>query len=363
MPSPEQLLELTFPLGGINTGTEFQLQPANTTPIAINVRSIDPIEHRNRGASRCGIRKYVDQKLGLLSLIQHMNIIVDPTIEATLSEADSTSWKWLSESSPLAGPTGRQMRRDAKYMRKGGSGVQHKKSNSNAPRALDDTINISRGDPDSTIQPLANDTYSGAATFAVVGTSPNFIGSYAVSGPIGGWDFTYTPPAAPTDGKARAARTMLVGYTLKATGNKGKAGARIRINLAAFAPGPTEETFGPYDSPQTMAIRYNDDFPFGLGRFSRNGVDTDIIFVSDVDPGPFDPGPGFTGSIVAMPDDGTFDILWQAFADTSPPSPPDNGQVAFNGPGGTFSITTDEGTGPAGPTVRDYVSSDVDAPP
>lgn len=226
MPSPEQLLELTFPLKGINTETEFQLQPDDTTPIAINVRSIDPVEHRNRGASRCGIRKYVDQKLGLLSLIQHLNVIVDPTIEATLSEVDSVYWQSGPDSGLYPGaPRGRQMRRSEKWMRKGGSGVAHREARLK-PRAVDDTINMSVIDAPITIQPLANDFYSGAATFRIVATSPNFVGEYSVAGPIGGWDFTYTPPySGETD------RTIYLRYTLTALGNKGTAAARIIINL------------------------------------------------------------------------------------------------------------------------------------
>lgn len=339
MPSPEQLVELAFPLRGINTATEYQLQPDGTTPIAVNVRSIDPIEHRNRGASRCGIRKYVDQKLGLLSLIQHLNVIVDPTIEATISEVDSP--RWLDESSPNPSPRGRQMRRDNKYMRKGGSGVQHRK-NTAAPRAVDDTINIQVGDAPVTIQPLANDTYSGAATFEVVGTSRNFVGSYSIAGPIGGWDFTYTPPATGD------ARTMLVGYTLRAAGNRGKGGARIIINLSAATPFPSlggSATYG-----DTLAARYAGGSDPWYGAV-ENGVgtpatpeyvQTNLIFFS----------PGFgaipaeynettsgpSGTIINIGfigDELMFDALWTEFEASGGSA----GVVAFPDSGSTVEFT------------------------
>lgn len=286
MPSPEQLVELTFPLGGINTETEYQLQPAETTPIAINVRSIDPVEHRSRGASRAGIRKYVDQKLGLFSLIQHLNIIVDPTIDFTLSEQDLETWVISSSS------RGRLARRsnNNRRMRRGGSGVRYR-NNSKSPKAEDDVINITEEREVVTIQPLDNDTYSGAPTFEVIKLSANFVGEYDVFGPIGGYSFQYTPPLPPSptaseaaaatanaaaalieaidDGdppsvirelkaalkaaikveknarKLSAAKTILVGYKLTALGNKGRSTARITINLAEI---PADiYTFGPYD--------------------------------------------------------------------------------------------------------------------
>lgn len=266
MPSPEQLLELTFPLKGINTETEFQLQPDDTTPIAINVRSIDPVEHRNRGASRCGIRKYVDQKLGLLSLIQHLNVIVDPTIEATLSEVDLEDRLIDNVEDNGSNRRARLMRRGPNYMRTGGNGVRYRK-NSQAPRAVDDTINATVGGASVTIQPLDNDTYSGAATFSVVGRSRNFVGSYSVAGPIGGWDFTYTPPATGD------AATMRVGYTLTALGNKGKVGARIVINLAAAATFPSLGGSATYSDLIAMRYQNSSDPPSMFGLIS-NAVGT-----------------------------------------------------------------------------------------
>lgn len=240
--SPEQLLELLFPLHGQNSQTEFQLQPDGTTPIAINVRSIDPVEHRNRGASRPGIRKYVNQKLGLFSLIQHLNIIVDPTIDATLSESDSIDSLVGNVEDNGSTRRFRQMRRSNSYMRTGGSGVNHRKNDPNLV-AVDDTISATVGGSDVTIQPLANDQYNGAPTFEVKGVSSNFAGSYSVAGPIGGWDFTYSPPAT---GKGA---TMRVAYSLKANGNRGTAGARIVITLAdAGPPGDFHGTITTYSN-------------------------------------------------------------------------------------------------------------------
>lgn len=297
--SPEQLIELLFPTGGINTEREFQLQPADTTPIAVNVRAVDPTNHANRGASRCGIRKYVEQKLGLFSLIQHLNVIVDPTIEFTLSEADIGYWE--ADSDPAPGPRGRRMRRSAgpgyTYMRKGGSGRRYRK-NTLKPGPLDDTIEAEWGGAAVQVQPLDNDQYSGAATVEIVRVSRNFKGTWSLSGPVGGWTFTYTPPPIPDPPKRRAARTMLAGYSLEANGNKGKGGARIIINLAEYNPDPGPPPSSGSLTLTTLNSMYfwsRDTWPYnavGLGFQSVNTYDgpnaevsTTVFWLVEAEPG------------------------------------------------------------------------------
>lgn len=51
-------LEVRFPLSGIDVSGEFGVQRPGTTPVGVNVRSMDPILERNRGGSRHGLIKY-----------------------------------------------------------------------------------------------------------------------------------------------------------------------------------------------------------------------------------------------------------------------------------------------------------------
>lgn len=78
---PESLEALPFPAHGVNLVTEFESQPPQTTPIGINVRAFDSLALRNRGGSRPGLAEYIPLTvLGFPSTIQHLNIIVDPTV-------------------------------------------------------------------------------------------------------------------------------------------------------------------------------------------------------------------------------------------------------------------------------------------
>lgn len=78
---PESLESLPFPMHGVNLVTEFESQPPQTTPIGVNVRAFDSLALRNRGGSRPGLAEYIPQTvLGFPSTIQHLNIIVDPTV-------------------------------------------------------------------------------------------------------------------------------------------------------------------------------------------------------------------------------------------------------------------------------------------
>ena len=80
-----QYPDFVFPLGGISRVGEQGQQKPGTTQTGVNVRSLDPHVRRLRGASRCGLSKFVpDQADGTSTLIQHLNVIVDPTTAAML---------------------------------------------------------------------------------------------------------------------------------------------------------------------------------------------------------------------------------------------------------------------------------------
>lgn len=223
MPSPDQELELVFPLQGMDITTEFELQPPGTTVFAQNVRSIEPGQQRNRGGARCGIRKYVDQKLGLHSLIQHINIIVDPTVDATLSVDEDI--RRFEDGTGIPDPGSVINGSTTRYVRKGGSGVQPKRRK-DPPKAVNDTITATVGGASVDLFPTDNDTYSGSPT-VTLGKVPNLRGgTIALSGPIGGWKVTYTPPATGSGG------TFIVPYRLTAPGNTGPAYANITITAS-----------------------------------------------------------------------------------------------------------------------------------
>lgn len=80
MPDNSQITNLEFPNGGIDVSGEFQEQPPGTTPEAVNVRGVNPDTLRERGGSRAGLIQYIPGPLFAgADLIQHLNIIVDPT--------------------------------------------------------------------------------------------------------------------------------------------------------------------------------------------------------------------------------------------------------------------------------------------
>lgn len=77
--STDKWLELVFPLQGINLATEFELQPGGTTPIGVNVRGYEAMTLRMRGGSRAGLVQYIPATVNGVALVQHLNILIDPT--------------------------------------------------------------------------------------------------------------------------------------------------------------------------------------------------------------------------------------------------------------------------------------------
>lgn len=265
MPSPDQELELLFPVAGMDITTEFELQPPSTSALAINVRAIEPGSQRNRGGSRSGIRKYVDQKLGLHSLIQHLNIIVDPTVEATLSvlEDDTT----FDNGTGIPDPS--NLGRGGRYVRRGGSGVQPKRRK-NPPIAHDDTMDATIGGASVDLFPTDNDIFSGPAT-VVLGKIPNLDGGeIELTGPIGGWKVTFTPAPGGLGG------TYVVPYRITAPGNTGPATANITITVS-----PGARLLGDYNVNITVMNPGDGFFFITIDAGSGLGT-TRVEFFSDV---------------------------------------------------------------------------------
>lgn len=111
-------VELTYPVKGLDVTTEYQEQPADTTPQAANVRAFDSLAGRNRGGSRPGLLKYIAGQVPAgANLIQHLNVIVDPTTPALLTAIDLSGYPTMDDPSTGARNPGRRVR-------VGGSGVQ-----------------------------------------------------------------------------------------------------------------------------------------------------------------------------------------------------------------------------------------------
>ena len=85
---PEQLADLTFPVGGLDLTQEFEDQRPQTTPSGQNVRVYEALTQRGRGGSRPGLAQYVPQQVDGVNLIQHLNYIVDPQADALATGFD-----------------------------------------------------------------------------------------------------------------------------------------------------------------------------------------------------------------------------------------------------------------------------------
>jgi hypothetical protein len=87
--SPVEFTDLTFPALGVNRSDEFGAQEPSTTIDAANVRFFEALTRRGRGGSRCGLSKYVlDRVGGLNSPVQHLALIATTDAAATLAAQD-----------------------------------------------------------------------------------------------------------------------------------------------------------------------------------------------------------------------------------------------------------------------------------
>jgi hypothetical protein len=96
-PNNDSFVDLAFPVSGIDLTTEFEEQRQGTTQEGVNVRTYEPILNRARGGQRAGLGRYIDHTVGVMDaegsdapghVIQHLAIIVDPTVEGLLSDDD-----------------------------------------------------------------------------------------------------------------------------------------------------------------------------------------------------------------------------------------------------------------------------------
>lgn len=80
--------DVKFPAAGIDTSLEFDMQRDKTTREGENVRLFEPGTGRARGGSRPGHVRYKEGQVSGTNLIQHLAVIVDPTVEGLLADFD-----------------------------------------------------------------------------------------------------------------------------------------------------------------------------------------------------------------------------------------------------------------------------------
>jgi hypothetical protein len=76
------IADLFFPINGVDVSSSLELQTPDTTPLGTNVRAFEPTTNRARGGSRPGLSKFIPAVPSNSSVIQHLNVIVDPQATA-----------------------------------------------------------------------------------------------------------------------------------------------------------------------------------------------------------------------------------------------------------------------------------------
>ena len=97
--SQEQIVDLTFPVHGLDQQGEVGGQPPGTVPDAVNVRACDPATRRLRGGARSGMSKFAPLRVGGLNTpIQHLAVVVHR--DATLASLGNTEFFLYGEGGP-----------------------------------------------------------------------------------------------------------------------------------------------------------------------------------------------------------------------------------------------------------------------
>jgi len=87
--TPEQFMDLAFPLGGVADAAEYAKQEPLTARSAVNVRGEERAGRMVRGGSRCGLSRYIDDPVSALGdVVQHLDVVVDPQAPRLWAYAD-----------------------------------------------------------------------------------------------------------------------------------------------------------------------------------------------------------------------------------------------------------------------------------
>ena len=103
---PNTVVEIEFPLGGINRSMPYQAEPPKTTPDAENVRPYDPEETRLRGGTRPGLDRFVTGAVGSpVIMMQSVGWVSGTTQEETLVYAAGGNIYYYGGDGPSGTPT------------------------------------------------------------------------------------------------------------------------------------------------------------------------------------------------------------------------------------------------------------------
>src|SRR5437870_5034442 len=83
--SENEPMSIAFPLRGVDVSNPFDLQPAGTTVVGVNVRAFDPATMRARGGNRPGLKRFMPP-LPTGDVIQFLDFIVDPQEDALTAD-------------------------------------------------------------------------------------------------------------------------------------------------------------------------------------------------------------------------------------------------------------------------------------
>jgi len=84
-PNPESFIDMHFPAAGIDQSAAWDRQPnrpvaggryARTTAFAMNMRGYEPSTLRNRGGTRCGLKRYISTPLVSGWIVQDLGVVV-----------------------------------------------------------------------------------------------------------------------------------------------------------------------------------------------------------------------------------------------------------------------------------------------
>lgn len=93
MPNQDQPLD--FPSKGLDVSREIRQQPDKTTADCQNVASRDSITNRDRGGSRPGFSKYIDdQGSEGAVVVQMLEVLIDPTTDALIQNFETPDDDW-----------------------------------------------------------------------------------------------------------------------------------------------------------------------------------------------------------------------------------------------------------------------------
>lgn len=276
----DQFQEVLFPVRGLSLTTEFYTQPDLTTVDCLNVRGYEPSTMRQRGGSRPGLVKLIDErvadgyvqmaapapgrmKAGPSFLVQHIDLVIDPQADALLMAGDPFNdpfapgtWQDITDN-----PVGEPIRNPVypwtgltRYLRFGGSGAQ---PNRNAPpRAANDAISCEVGDGAQTVNVLANDKYTGTPTIVVTNRVRLAGATVSVSGTGASSRIVYTPPSTGNGG------TDVIWYKLTATQNTSYSKAALTVTVTKPTENPAlgdHHGLAIIQGPDSFSFEFDDD--------------------------------------------------------------------------------------------------------